>query len=55
MSPDPKTTGPQIPGPQEPGPKMLQAEPAEPASSGDKASDTLPPEQRRHLATDATG
>ena len=44
MSPDPKTTGPQIPGPQEPGPKMLQAERAEPASSGDKASDTLPPE-----------
>ena len=44
MSPDTKTTGPQIPGPQEPGPKMLQAEPAESASSGAKASDALSPE-----------
>src|SRR4029077_2228469 len=42
--PDTKTTGPQIPGPQEPGPKMLQAEPAEMASSGAKAPDPLSPE-----------
>src|SRR4029077_9416295 len=33
-----------IPGPQEPGPKMLQPQPGEAASSGDKASDALLPE-----------